>query len=202
MSALRHKMMEDLQLRGLSARTQESYLQAVSQLARYYRKPPDQIDEEELRQYFLYLKNVRHLSRSTQTLALCGIKFFFEHTLERPWHLLEFARPAKENKLPVVLSVEEVKRVLEHVHRPSYRVCLRTAPVGGCASASQRHRWTTPDAPPAFGQRQQRSLRTFAGRVPEDVTKILADPPQSRVAISGAARSLALARRGQTAHEP
>jgi len=121
MSALRQKMIEDLQLRGLSERTQESYLQAVSQLARYYRKPPDQISEEELRQYFLYLKNVRQVSRSTQTLALCGIKFFYEHTLQRPWHF-----PAREDKLPVVLSLEEVKCVLEHVHRPSYRVCLAT----------------------------------------------------------------------------
>jgi len=126
MSTLRQKMIEDLQLCGLSARTQESYLQTVSQLARYYHKAPDQISEEELRQYFLYLKNERHLSRSTQTLALCGIKFFYEHTLERPWHFLEFVRPAKEDKLPVVLSVEEVKQVLLRVHHPWYRVCLTT----------------------------------------------------------------------------
>jgi integrase/recombinase XerD len=126
MSALRQKMLEDLELRGLSARTQESYLQAVSQLARYCHKSPDQISEEELRQYFLYLKNVRHLSRNTQTLALCGIKFFYEHTMERSWHFLEFVRSPKENKLPVVLSVEEVKQVLLHVHHPYYRVCLAT----------------------------------------------------------------------------
>ena len=124
MSALSEKMIEDMQLRGLAVRTQESYLQAVRQLARHYRKGPDQISQEELRQYFLYMQNVRHLSRSTQTLALCGIKFFYEHTLERSWHFLEFARPAKENKLPVVLSVEEVKCVLGHVHHRSYRVCL------------------------------------------------------------------------------
>ncbi len=80
MTALRQKMIENMQLRGLSVRTQESYVQAVSQLARHYHKPPDQIIEEELRQYFLYLKTVRHVSRSTQTIALCGIKFFYEHT--------------------------------------------------------------------------------------------------------------------------
>ena len=124
MSALRQKMLEDLELRGLSARTQESYLQAVSQLARYCHKSPDQISEEELRQYFLYLKNVRHLSRNTQTLALCGIKFFYEHTMERSWHFLEFVRSPKENKLPVVLSVEEVQRILSCVERQRYQVCL------------------------------------------------------------------------------
>jgi integrase/recombinase XerD len=72
MTALRQKMIENMQLRGLSVRTQESYVQAVHQLARHYHKSPDQIVEEELRQYFLYLKTVRRVSRSTQTIALCG----------------------------------------------------------------------------------------------------------------------------------
>ena len=126
MTALRQKMLENMQLRGLSVRTQDSYVQAVSQLARHYHKAPDQIVEEELRQYFLYLKNVRHVSRSTQTIALCGIKFFYEHTLERPWHTLNLIRPLKENKLPVVLSVEEVGRILGCVHHRCYRVCLTT----------------------------------------------------------------------------
>lgn len=124
MTALRQKMIEDMQLRGLSARTQETYAQAVSQLAKHYHKSPDQIDEEELRQYFLYLMNVKHVARNTCTIALCGIKFFYEHTLERQWHFLEFARPAKEKKLPVVLSVEEVAAILACVHVQHYRVCL------------------------------------------------------------------------------
>jgi hypothetical protein len=54
MTALRQKMIEDMQLRGLSARTQESYVRVVRQLAEYYHQPPDQISEAQLRQYFLY----------------------------------------------------------------------------------------------------------------------------------------------------
>jgi site-specific recombinase XerD len=119
-------MIEDLQLRGLAARTQEAYVQAVSQLAAHYHKSPDQINEEELRQYFLFLKNVKQVSRSTHTLALCGIKFFYEHTLKREWHMLDFARPAKEQKLPVVLSMREVGQILSCVHYARYRVCLTT----------------------------------------------------------------------------
>jgi len=126
MSILRQKMIEDLQLRGLSVRTQESYVQAVRQLAVHCHKSPDQISEEELRQYFLYLMNVKHVSRSTHTLALCGIKFFFEHTLKREWHTLDFARPAKDEKLPVVLSRQEVHQILSCVHYLRYRVCLTT----------------------------------------------------------------------------
>ena len=55
MTILRRRMIEDMQLRGLAEKTQDSYLRAVRQLAEYYDKSPDQISEEELRQYFLYL---------------------------------------------------------------------------------------------------------------------------------------------------
>lgn len=126
MSALRQKMIEDMQLHGFAERTQEAYLLAVRQLAKHYRKSPDQIEEEELRQYFLFLKNEKHAARATCTLALCGIKFFFERTLGRDWKTFEFLRPPKEKKLPVVLSVAEVGRVLACVHRQRYRVCLIT----------------------------------------------------------------------------
>ena len=126
MSRLREKMIEDLRLRGLSQRTEEAYVRAVRQLVEYSKKPPDQISEDELREYFLYLKNVKKVSRSTQTIALCGIKFFYEHTLERSWHTLDLVRPEKSKKLPVVLSVEEVGQILALVYKSHYRVCLTT----------------------------------------------------------------------------
>jgi integrase/recombinase XerD len=126
MSALRQKMIEDMQLRGFAERTQEAYLSAVRQLAKHYHKSPDQIDEEELRQYFLFLKNEKHAARNTCTIALCGIKFFFQHTLGREWKTFEFLRPQKEKKLPVVLSIAEVRSILARVRRPHYRVCLST----------------------------------------------------------------------------
>jgi site-specific recombinase XerD len=119
-------MIEDMQLHSFSERTQDSYLRAVRQLAAYFNKPPDQINEEELRQYFLYLKNVKKASRSTITLALCGIKFFYERTLQRQWATLALVRPPRERKLPVVLSVDEVRQILSRVRRWRYRVCLST----------------------------------------------------------------------------
>ena len=69
MTELRKRMIECLQLRGLSARTQESYVRAVRQLAEHYHKSPELITEEELRQYFLYLKNVKHYSRKIGPLS-------------------------------------------------------------------------------------------------------------------------------------
>jgi site-specific recombinase XerD len=124
MTELRQKMIEDMQLNGLAARTQAAYVLAVRQLAEYHRKPPDQMSETDLREYFLYLKNVKQVSRSTSTLALCGIKFFYEKTLGEKWPMLELIRPAKESKLPVVLSIGEVGRILNGVRHDHYRVCL------------------------------------------------------------------------------
>jgi integrase/recombinase XerD len=126
MTKLRQRMIEDMQLRGLAEKTQESYLRVVRQLAEHYHKPPDQISEEELRQYFLYLKNVRQVSHSSCTVALCGIKFFYERTLRREWTTLELVRSPREKKLPVVLSVAEVGQILGGVRRMKYRVCLGT----------------------------------------------------------------------------
>jgi integrase/recombinase XerD len=126
MTPLRQRMMEDLQLRGLSAKTQDAYLRAVRQLAEHYRKSPDLITEEELRQYLLYLTNEKHASPSAFRIALCGLKFFYERTLHREWATLDLARPVREKKLPVVLSVAEVRQILGCLRRPHYRVCLTT----------------------------------------------------------------------------
>jgi site-specific recombinase XerD len=98
----------------------------VRQLAEHYGKPPDQLSEEELRQYFLYLQNERKYSSSSCRVALNGIKFLYVTTLGRPWPTLELIRPPKEEKLPVILSQAEVKRILACIGQPVYRTCLGT----------------------------------------------------------------------------
>lgn len=126
MTPLRQRMIEDMQLRGFSARTQESYVTAVRQLAAHYHTSPDHLTEEDLRQYFLYLANEKKVARATATIALCGIKFFYERTLQRDWPTLRFVRPPREKKLPVILSRDEVRRILAAVRIPVYRACLTT----------------------------------------------------------------------------
>lgn len=126
MTQLRQRMIEDLQLRGLAPKTQQAYVRAVRQLAEHFKKSPEDITEEDLRQYFLYLKNVKHASRSGCTIALCGIKFLFQHTMRRDWKTFELVRPPKEKKLPVVLSHDEVSRVLGCLRSFRHHVCLST----------------------------------------------------------------------------
>ena len=126
MTPLRQKMIDDMQLRGLSERTRDSYVRAVSQLAEHYGKSPERISEAELRQYFLYLQREKEASPSTCRVTLCGLKFFYEYTLRQPWPMLELIRPVREQKLPVVLSRAEVQQILGCLRRPSYRACLST----------------------------------------------------------------------------
>lgn len=126
MSYLRTRMIEDLQLAGKSKKTQQAYVAAVRRLVEHYRRPPDRLTEEDLRRYFLHKTNVEKWSRSAATISLCGIKFFYQVTLKRKWTVLELVRPKKQYKLPTVLSLKEVRKILSCVKRPHHRVCLAT----------------------------------------------------------------------------
>jgi integrase/recombinase XerD len=126
MTELRQRMIECLQLRGLSERTQEMYVRAVRHLAEHDHKPPDVITADERRQYCLYSKNVKQYSRSASTMARCGITFCFEYTLHRDWTTLTVVRAPREKNLPVIRSPEAVRTILGSVRLLSYRVCLST----------------------------------------------------------------------------
>ena len=124
MTDLRKRMIQDLQLRGYSERTQEMYVRAVRQLAEHYHTSPDQITEEQLRDYFLYNKNVRRWSRTASTIAICGIKFFFTYTLQKDWTTFKLVRPPKEKTLPSILSRKEVRRIFKQIRFDRHRFCL------------------------------------------------------------------------------
>ena len=76
MTPLRQRMLEDMTLRGFSARTQQTYPAVAAHLAKHYGKSPEQLSEEELRRYFPWMTTVKKYARATVTIALCGIKFF------------------------------------------------------------------------------------------------------------------------------
>jgi len=81
MTELKRRMLEDLQLAGLAPKTQKSYVYAVQRLARHYNRSPALLTEEEVRRFFLYVINERKFAKSTVTIYLCGIQFFYEKTL-------------------------------------------------------------------------------------------------------------------------
>ena len=107
MTPLRKLLIEDLQLKGYGDRTQEMYVREVRQPSEHYNKSPDKITKEELRGYFLYTKNTKKWARSTRTIVICGIKFFFENTIKRDWTTLALVRAKREKKLFAALSALE-----------------------------------------------------------------------------------------------
>ena len=125
MTPLRKRFYEDMQLHGLAARTQESYVQAVQGLARHYKRSPDLLSDEEIRGFFLHLINERKSSASTLTIYFSGIKLFYEKTLKRTWRVLGIERPPRPRRLPVVLSIEEVRQVLSLIRNEVYRTALQ-----------------------------------------------------------------------------
>lgn len=122
MTPLRQRFVEELTLRGYADRTIETYVAVVARLARCYHTAPDRLTEDQLRSYLLRLTTT--LAPASVTQALCALRFFYEHVLGRHWTMLDLARPKRDKKLPVVLSRDEVERVLAAVRVPDYRVCL------------------------------------------------------------------------------
>jgi integrase/recombinase XerD len=105
-------MLAALQLSGKGERTQASYVREVRLLAQFYHTSPDRISEQELQRYFLHRKNVDGLAPTSMRICYSGIRFFYQHVLQRDWHTLALLRVQTTHRLPAVLSVDEVKRLL------------------------------------------------------------------------------------------
>ena len=125
--AILNRFADDLALLPLQPCSQKSYWACVRQLSEHFDRSPDQVSAEELRQYFIYLKNERRFARQSSTQALCAIKLFWEKTLQRVWPAeLEFTRATPQFKLPVILSAPEVRTIITKVALLDHRVALTT----------------------------------------------------------------------------
>lgn len=123
---LRNRMHQDLQLAGLSERTQDSYLRAVRQLADHFNKAPDQLTECQIREYLLYLKNRKKFSPGALKIATSGIKFFYNRTAPRDWETLKTVRVPRAKTLPDVLAINEVRQLIDAVSKPHFRTFFWT----------------------------------------------------------------------------
>lgn len=131
MTPLRQTMLQDMRLRNFSSRTQKTYVRQVAKFALYFGRSPDRLGPEHIRQYQIHLIEERGLSYSTVNVALSAIRFLYEHTLSRPWTLQRLRRPRTPKKLPLVLSPQEVRRLLEAVADPQHRAILTTIYAAG-----------------------------------------------------------------------
>ena len=118
--------MRALQLAGMSEPTQKGYTRSVRMLVDFYGKTPDLISEQELQDYFLHRKNVDTWAAATMRICYSGIKFFFINVLKRDWHTLELIHAKREQRLPTVLSLNEVWNILNSVRTPQNKAYLTT----------------------------------------------------------------------------
>lgn len=116
--------MRALQLAGMSKPTQKCYTRSVRMLADFYNKTPDQITETQLQDYFLHRRNTDKWSAATLRICYSGIKFFFINVLQRDWHALELIHAKHEQRLPTVLSLDEVRAILAAVSTPQNKAYL------------------------------------------------------------------------------
>jgi site-specific recombinase XerD len=125
-------MTEDMQVRNLSPHTQASYLQQVSLFARYFGASPDALTPEHIRTYQIYLTNEKKLATSSIHMAVAALRFLYRITLKKEWTFGEdIPLPKKAQKLPVVLSPEEVVHFLGCVDCSKHRVILTTCYAAG-----------------------------------------------------------------------
>lgn len=125
MSKLRQSFDDEITLRGYSERTRTSYIYAIEQLGKFVNQPISTLTDMQLEQYFRHLTLEKKLSRSTILVQLNGIHFLFKHVLHRSFSI-NIGWPKKRQKIPPLLSRQEVKDVIEHTSDKKYQTMLST----------------------------------------------------------------------------
>ena len=131
MSSLRQQMQSDMVLRGLAERTQESYIAAIVGIAKYYRRSPDQLSQDEINHYLLHLIEERKLSWSTTNQAACALLFLFRVTLKQPETAFAIPHRKVGSKLPEILSRDEVGLILAATANLTHHTLLMTTYAAG-----------------------------------------------------------------------
>lgn len=163
MTSLRQRMIEDMQIRNLAIHTQNSYVLQVSMFARHFGKSPEILGPKEIRTYQVYLTNEKKLATSSILIAICALRFLYKVTLKKNWALEEIIpAPKKPQKLPIVLSPEEVIQFLGAVASTKHRVILTT-----CYAAGLRISEAIALQPPAVDSKRM-VLRVEQGKGQKD----------------------------------
>ena len=127
MTPLRQRMLEDMQLRNFSVGTQRSYIHYIEGFASHYGISPQRLGLDDIRNYQLHLIEQRQLSPQTINCFSAAAKFLYTITLDMPWTDEHFTRLKVPEKLPVVLSAEEVEQFFGHIgilkHRAAWMLC-------------------------------------------------------------------------------
>jgi site-specific recombinase XerD len=119
-------MLEELQRRNYAQLTVETYIRVVEDYAKFFHRPPDQLGPEHIRQYQLHLFQDRKLSARTVTQHVSALRFLYIKTLKRSWPMEQIPFPKQRRRLPIILSPEEVARLIESTRNLFHRAMLMT----------------------------------------------------------------------------
>jgi site-specific recombinase XerD len=122
----RKLMLEELERRNYSQETTRAYVHAVKDFAAYFKRSPDQLGTEHVREYQAHLLRDRKLSPNTVNTRTGALRFFFVSTLKRPWTAAETPYPKRGFELPTILTREEVTRLIDQARTPFHRMILMT----------------------------------------------------------------------------
>lgn len=131
MTPLRQRVLEDLQIRHYSPNTVRAYIRSIAEFAKHFGKSPDLLGAEQIREYQLHLIKEKRVSLSSYIQAVCSLRFLYTNTLHRQVAVERIPLPRYEKKLPVILSREEVKLVLETPKNLGYRAMFSTMYAAG-----------------------------------------------------------------------
>lgn len=126
MTPLRKKMIDVMVLKGFSPRTQSSYLYAVERVARHFHRSPDKVDAGELEQYFVYLLTERQMASASVRLIANGMRFFYTQVLQQSPDSFAVRYPKRPQRIPELLTRDEVRRILEQVPNLKHYTLLAT----------------------------------------------------------------------------
>ena len=126
MTHLRKMMLEELERRNYTQSTTRAYIRTIDDFARHFNRPPDQLGPEQIREYVAHLFRDRKLTDNTVNQRVGALRFFFIKTLRKVWSVEETPYPKKRFHLPVILSPDEVGRLIESALIPFHRAILVT----------------------------------------------------------------------------
>ena len=132
-------MLEELERRNYSQSTVRAYVRTIRDLARYFNRPPDQLGPDQLRQYQAYLFRECKLAASTVNQRTAALRFFFVATLKKAWTIAETPYPRKTFRLPKILSVEQVSKLIDAAPTRFYRIVLMAIYATGLRRAELAH---------------------------------------------------------------
>jgi len=126
MTPLRQHMIDAMLQRGFSIRTHQSYLASVTGLAGYFHKSPEQLQTDQIQDYFVYLVQQRGLCGSSCRLHLNGIRFLYLQVLHWKHFDIPIVLPKKAQKIPELLTRQEVKQIIDACENRKHRMMLLT----------------------------------------------------------------------------